>query len=158
MGARLRHGTIGPRSGPDCTVGPRSGPDCTVGPRSGPDCTVGPRSGPAQAPIAPSGPDRAPIAPSGPDWAPIVPSGPCQGAIELCFTKLQGGILSKTGGEVGPGCWGYRLSLFWVGFKGSPEEKPNGGFLEGRNPGKNGHGRSTFGGMVETTRLNQLRS
>ena len=55
VGARLHHGTIAPRSGPDCAVWPRSGPDCTVGPRSGPDCAVGPRSGPDRAPIAPSG-------------------------------------------------------------------------------------------------------
>ena len=37
--------------------------------------------------------------------APIAPSGPDQGAIALSLLlliKLEGGILSKTGGEVGP--------------------------------------------------------
>ena len=92
MGARLRHGTTRPRSGPDCTVGPRSGPD---------------------------GPDRASIVPSG------LRRAPDPGAIALSLIKLQGGILSKTGGEVGPEvfcedsgsvwcCWGYLLSLFPV--------------------------------------------
>ena len=98
VGARLH------RRGPDCTVGPRSGLDCTVGPRSGPDCAVGPRSGPDCT--ARSG--------------PIAPSGADQGAIG--FIKLQGGILSKTSGEVGGFCkdsgrvWcclGSRLSLLF---------------------------------------------
>ena len=61
----------------------------------------------SMAPIAPSGPDRAPIEPSGPDQAPIAPSGPDQGAIALSLLallyKVTSGILSNTGGEVGPG-------------------------------------------------------
>ena len=82
MGARLHDGTIEFRSGLDCTVGPRSGPDCTVGPLS----------------------------------APTAPSGPDQGAIALSLLplliQLEGGILSKTGGEVGPGRVPQR---FWEG-------------------------------------------
>ena len=58
-------------------------PACTTGPPSGPDCTVGP--------------DRAPLAPSGPDQGAIALS-----LLELLI-KLEGGILSKIGGEVGPG-------------------------------------------------------
>ena len=57
----------------------------------------------------PSGPDRAPIAPSGPDQAPIAPSGPDQG----CLIKLQGGILSKIGGEVGPGAFRKDSGRVW---------------------------------------------
>ena len=58
------------------------------------NCTMTPRPG--------SGPNRAPIASSGPDRAPLAPSGPDQ----PCFIKLQGGILSNTGGEGVPrGFW-----------------------------------------------------
>ena len=72
-----------------------------------------PLSNPGQGPIAPWGPARAPIAPSVPDRAPIAPSGPDQGVIALSLLalliKLLGGILSKTGGEVGPGTGSARI-------------------------------------------------
>ena len=51
--------------------------------------------------------------PSGPGRGPIAPSGPDQGAIALSLLalliKLEGGILNKTGGEVGPGAGPARI-------------------------------------------------
>ena len=63
--------------------------------------------------MAPSGPFRAPIPPSGPDRARL--------RRRALLIKLEGGVLSKSGGEVGPG-WvprggcgavGDRLSSFF---------------------------------------------
>ena len=54
----------------------------------------------------------SPLAPRG-HRAPIAPSGPDQGAIALSLLallyKFQGGILSKTGGEVGPEAGSARI-------------------------------------------------
>ena len=52
---------------------------------------------------------------AGPRLRRRAPIGPALGPrchYKLCFIKLQGGILSKTGGEVGCGAFRYRLSLF----------------------------------------------
>ena len=66
--------------------GPGRGPIALSGPD--PDCAVGPRSGPASSPA------RALIAPSG-----LRARLRCH-SLALLY-KLQSGILSKTGGEVG---------------------------------------------------------